>query len=80
MKMETIRALQRDLGIKSYSTIYKWSKCINPVFPDWGEKLELVTGIDRRKFCWPKEFGNPWPDVEMIYKNKIMINSDKGNG
>lgn len=23
-------------------------------------QLEKVTGIDRRKFLWPEEFGDPW--------------------
>ena len=27
------------------------------------KQLEAVTGIDRRCFIWPDEFGDPWPEI-----------------
>lgn len=70
MRMDVIRKIQRDLGIKSYSTIYKWSKGLNSCPPEQADRLESLTGIPAMKFCLPHKYGNPWVDVEMIYRSK----------
>jgi hypothetical protein len=31
--------------------------------PDTAKELERITGIDRRKFLYPDEFGDPWPEL-----------------
>lgn len=60
--------LQEQLKIKSHSTLSKWRNFKAVVPPDKAAMLERITGIDRRKFCWPDEFGNPWPDVKAMFK------------
>ena len=55
--------IKKALGLKSYSTVYKWAKKIHGVTPVVAKQLEEITGIDRRRFCWPEEFSDPWPEV-----------------
>ena len=31
--------------------------------PSTARELELLTGVDRRRFLWPDEYGNPWPEI-----------------
>ena len=58
--------LKKMLGLSSYSTVYKWVKRINPVSINTAKRLEKITGIDRRRFCWPDDFGDPWHDVKRV--------------
>ncbi|WP_139163863.1 helix-turn-helix transcriptional regulator [Desulfoluna spongiiphila] len=36
------------------------------VTPSLALKIEQVTGIDRRKWLWPDEFGCPWEELKKI--------------
>lgn len=62
--------IKDDLCIKTHSTPYKWVNDINGVSKKAAKSLESLTGISRLRFLYPDEFGNPWPDVEALYKNK----------
>lgn len=62
--------LQEQLDLKSHSSISKYRRGITLISTEKGKRLEQITGIDRRKFCWPDEFGNPWPEVDAMFKNK----------
>lgn len=72
MEFESLRKIKKMLETKSITTPYKWVKGLNRVTASTAKRLEDLTGIDRRKFCWPDEFGDPWAEVEQILKKNDL--------
>ena len=34
--------------------------------PQLAKRIEQMTGIDRRKWLWPNEFGCPWGELKKL--------------
>lgn len=76
--MFLMKKLHEQLGLKNHSPISKWRNRHQEVAPKYAKKLEQLTGIDRRRFVWPDEFGDPWEELKLIYNHKIMRKNHKG--
>lgn len=72
VSIDTIKTIQASLNLKTYSTVYKWVTGKACIPTDKGKALEKLFSIDRRKFCWPDEFGTPWPEVEYSRKKNDL--------
>ena len=60
----TVSDLAEILGVHP-STIRKGRER-RTIGTSLAKRLEKVTGIDRRLFVWPDDFGDPWP---LVLKN-----------
>lgn len=63
-----MKELQKQIGLKGHSTLSKWIHRKMPVTPEYAQKLEEVTGINRLCFLYPDEFGDPWERVCARYR------------
>jgi len=54
-----IAALAEAIGLTE-NAVYKLYRGINRIRPEIAERLERVTGINRIKWAWPADFGDPW--------------------
>lgn len=71
--------LQKQLGV-SRTTPYLWWKKGHRVSQKQAEKLEGLFGIPRYNFEWPEVYGDPWPQVRLIYKQNINTTKQTRNG
>ena len=44
-------------------TLFKIKRGVSGPSPKLARLLEKETGIDRRKWVWPDDFGNPWDEL-----------------
>ena len=49
-------------------TIFRIKRGSNKPSIELAKKLEEVLGIDRRRFMWPEDFGDPWEVFYDKYK------------
>ena len=51
-------------------TIFRIRRADNMPSPDLAVRLEKALKIDRRRWLWPDEFGDPWKVFYDRYKKK----------
>ena len=61
MNNHKMEILSEKVG-KHVDTLYR-AKRNGTASKELARDLEKITGIDRRKFMYPNEFGDPWPDT-----------------
>lgn len=49
-------------------TIFRIKAGRNKPSPGLAAKLEGFLGIDRRRWIWPEEFGDPWDKFNEMYE------------
>lgn len=65
MENITIKKLA-DLAEIHVDTLFKIKRGTSLPSSKLSKKLEKITGIDRRKWLYPDEFGNPWTEFDQF--------------
>ncbi|BCS94541.1 hypothetical protein DSLASN_01730 [Desulfoluna limicola] len=60
-----ITTLSKKAGVHP-TTLYKAKAGLTFISPKLAEKLESITGIERCKWIWPKEYGDPWKGLKRV--------------
>jgi len=68
-KKPSIRLIAEKMNCH-IDTLFRIKSGRNKPSPKLAKKLEQVLGIDRRRWLWPDEFGDPWQALEEKYKDK----------
>jgi len=58
-KWDIVKLSQAMIPTRHPDTLQK-ARRLGTTRPGTAKELERVTGLDRRMFLWPDEFGNPW--------------------
>ena len=65
MKSLTIKYLAKKVGVH-IDTLFKIKRGASSPSADLAKRLEDETGIDRNKWLYPGEFGNPWDELNQL--------------
>lgn len=69
MKRPSMRKIAEEAGCH-IDTIFRIKRDDNKPSPNLAKRLEEVTGIDRRRWLWPEDFGDPWLAFKEKYEKK----------
>ena len=67
--MSTKKKLHEIMGL-THSAVSKWKTGRTEMRAAHAKKLEQLTGINRLRFLYPDEFGDPWREVKEIMEPK----------
>lgn len=68
MKPPTIKELSERAGVH-IDTLFKIKRNVTRPSPKLAKRLEEITGINRDKWLYPDEFGNPWEELGIEQQN-----------